>query len=147
MAPNQRVRIPNTPPRSALIHCVVSLHLRSFPPVALSDIHQNPYRLSDLSVSQLWHCQTLNCQSTLICQTFTRRPVAICQTFPNLPGWRRRDRKNGSHGLGQPRSESNRPAARPPGLRPGGRCKTALPIVDAAAATPRPAEERAPDYP
>lgn len=111
--------------RRALNHCVNPLYKRYFSPVALSDIHQDSYSLSDICAPQMVSCQTL-----------THRPIATCQTFPDFPKQRHRYRKNRSRGRRSSRAESNHPAARPPVRRTGGRCKTALSIVNAAAATP-----------
>ena len=61
-----------------------SLHKRYFPPVALSDIHQGPYSLSDIFAPQLWRCQTLNCQPIPFCQTFTCIPIS---DYPDSQKW------------------------------------------------------------
>lgn len=122
--------------RHALIHFANPHHKRYFPPVALSDIQKGPYSLSDISAPQLWRCQTLSCQSIPFCQTFTSNPI-FDYSVPQK--WILRQKS--------PRAESNHLAARPPVLWTGGRCKTALSIVNAVAATPSPAKKRAPHYP
>lgn len=122
--------------RHALIHFANPLQKHYFSPVALSDIHLDHYSLSDICVPQMGNCRTL-----------THRPIATCQTFPDFPKPRHRYWKKRSLGRRSPRPESNYPAARPPVRRTGGKCKTALPIVNAAAAIPSPAKKRAPHYP
>lgn len=44
------------------------------PSVSLSDIHYEPYALSDINAPRLWDCQTL-----------PRQVIATCQTFLNFP--------------------------------------------------------------